>query len=78
MTEGAQARRGRLASQRGVSRGGRKIEPHGKLGFMTSSLGRPVYWSVERRRISRFDEQRGLLTLEEYRALHSAEEWMHA
>jgi C4-dicarboxylate-specific signal transduction histidine kinase len=38
-------------------------------------LGAPVYWSAERQRISRFDEQRGPPTLEEYRALHSDEEW---
>jgi C4-dicarboxylate-specific signal transduction histidine kinase len=38
-------------------------------------LGAPVYWSAERRRISRFDPQRSIPTLEEYRALHCTEEW---
>lgn len=37
--------------------------------------GVPIYWSAERSRISQFDPQNGPPTLEQYRALHSPEEW---
>lgn len=37
--------------------------------------GVPVYWSLERCRISRFDPAKGHPTLEEYRRLHAAEDW---
>jgi len=37
--------------------------------------GVPVYWSLERCRISRFDPARGHPTLEEYRELHTPEDW---
>ena len=39
------------------------------------ATGVPVYWSLERCRISRFDPAKGHPTLEEYRQLHSAEDW---
>jgi len=35
----------------------------------------PIYWSAERRRISKFDPRHGPPTLAQYRALHSPEEW---
>ena len=38
--------------------------------------GVPVYWSLERCRISGFDPAKGHPTLEEYRALHTPEDWM--
>ena len=37
--------------------------------------GVPVYWSLERCRISRFDPAKGHPTLEEYRRLHTPEDW---
>jgi C4-dicarboxylate-specific signal transduction histidine kinase len=37
--------------------------------------GVPVYWSLERCRISKFDPVKGHPTLEEYRALHTQEDW---
>ena len=37
--------------------------------------GVPVYWSLERCRISRFEPARGHPTLEEYRELHTPEDW---
>jgi len=37
--------------------------------------GVPVYWSLERCRISQFDPARGHPTLEEYRRLHTPEDW---
>ena len=37
--------------------------------------GVPVYWSPERCRISKFDPVRGHPTLEEYRTLHTPEDW---
>jgi C4-dicarboxylate-specific signal transduction histidine kinase len=37
--------------------------------------GVPVYWSLERCRISQFDPAKGHPTLEEYRALHTPEDW---
>ena len=39
------------------------------------ATGVPVYWSLERCRISRFDPAKGHPTLEEYRKLHVAEDW---
>ena len=39
------------------------------------ATGVPVYWSLERCRISRFDPVKGHPTLEEYRRLHSPEDW---
>jgi C4-dicarboxylate-specific signal transduction histidine kinase len=39
------------------------------------ATGVPVYWSLERCRISRFDPAKGHPTLEEYRQLHAAEDW---
>lgn len=39
------------------------------------ATGVPVYWSLERCRISQFDPAKGHPTLEEYRKLHSAEDW---
>jgi C4-dicarboxylate-specific signal transduction histidine kinase len=39
------------------------------------ATGVPVYWSLERCRISRFDPARGHPTLEEYRQLHTPEDW---
>ncbi len=39
------------------------------------SSGVPVYWSLERCRISRFDPTKGHPTLEEYRLLHTPEDW---
>ena len=37
--------------------------------------GVPVYWSLERCRISQFDAAKGHPTLEEYRLLHTPEDW---
>ena len=37
--------------------------------------GVPVYWSLERCRISRFEPAKGHPTLEEYRQLHAPEDW---
>jgi PAS domain S-box-containing protein len=37
--------------------------------------GVPVYWSLERCRISKYNPNRGHPTLEEYRALHTPEDW---
>jgi len=37
--------------------------------------GVPVYWSLERCRISKFDPAKGHPTLEEYRQLHAPEDW---
>ena len=37
--------------------------------------GVPVYWSLERCRISQFDPAKGHPTLEEYRGLHTPEDW---
>ena len=37
--------------------------------------GVPVYWSLERCRISKFDPAKGHPTVDEYRRLHSAEDW---
>ncbi len=37
--------------------------------------GVPVYWSLERCRISRFDPAKGHPTLDEYRLLHTPEDW---
>jgi PAS domain S-box-containing protein len=37
--------------------------------------GVPVYWSLERCRISKYNPDRGHPTLEEYRALHTQEDW---
>ena len=37
--------------------------------------GVPVYWSLERCRISLFDPAKGHPTLEEYRVLHTPEDW---
>jgi C4-dicarboxylate-specific signal transduction histidine kinase len=37
--------------------------------------GVPVYWSLERCRISQFDPAKGHPTLEEYRRLHAPEDW---
>jgi C4-dicarboxylate-specific signal transduction histidine kinase len=37
--------------------------------------GVPVYWSLERCRISKFDPDKGHPTLEEYRRLHAPEDW---
>lgn len=37
--------------------------------------GVPVYWSLERCRISRFDPAKGHPTVEEYRQLHTPEDW---
>jgi C4-dicarboxylate-specific signal transduction histidine kinase len=37
--------------------------------------GVPVYWSLERCRISRFEPAKGHPTLEEYRRLHTPEDW---
>ena len=37
--------------------------------------GIPVYWSLERCRISKFDPDKGHPTLEEYRQLHAPEDW---
>jgi C4-dicarboxylate-specific signal transduction histidine kinase len=37
--------------------------------------GVPVYWSLERCRISQFDPAKGHPTLEEYRVLHQPEDW---
>lgn len=39
------------------------------------ATGVPVYWSLERCRISKFDPAKGHPTLEEYRQLHGAEDW---
>jgi C4-dicarboxylate-specific signal transduction histidine kinase len=39
------------------------------------ATGVPVYWSLERCRISRFDPAKGHPTLEEYRQLHAPEDW---
>jgi len=39
------------------------------------ATGVPVYWSLERCRISKFDPAKGHPTLEEYRQLHPAEDW---
>jgi len=39
------------------------------------ATGVPVYWSLERCRISKFDPAKGHPTLEEYRQLHAAEDW---
>lgn len=39
------------------------------------ATGVPVYWSLERCRISNFDPAKGHPTLEEYRQLHAAEDW---
>src|SRR5258706_13058987 len=39
------------------------------------ATGVPVYWSLERCRISRFDPAKGHPTLEDYRQLHAAEDW---
>lgn len=39
------------------------------------ATGIPVYWSLERCRISKFDPAKGHPTLEEYRQLHAAEDW---
>jgi len=35
----------------------------------------PVYWSLERCRISKFDPAKGHPTVDEYQALHAAEDW---
>src|ERR1700759_4597075 len=37
--------------------------------------GVPVYWSLERCRISKFDPAKGHPTLEEYRQLHTPGDW---
>lgn len=37
--------------------------------------GVPVYWSLERCRISKFDPAKGHPTLEEYRQLHAPDDW---
>jgi PAS domain S-box-containing protein len=37
--------------------------------------GVPVYWSPERCHISKFNQDKGHPTLEEYRALHAPEDW---
>jgi C4-dicarboxylate-specific signal transduction histidine kinase len=39
------------------------------------ATGVPVYWSLERCRISRFNPAKGHPTLEEYRLLHTTEDW---
>ncbi|HWY31255.1 MAG TPA: ATP-binding protein [Candidatus Acidoferrum sp.] len=39
------------------------------------ATGVPVYWSLERCRVSKFDPAKGHPTLEEYRQLHAAEDW---
>src|ERR1700743_2314258 len=39
------------------------------------ATGVPVYWSLERCQISKFDPAKGHPTLEEYRQLHAAEDW---
>jgi C4-dicarboxylate-specific signal transduction histidine kinase len=39
------------------------------------ATGVPVYWSLERCRISKFDPAKGHPTVEEYRQLHAAEDW---
>jgi len=39
------------------------------------ATGVPVYWSLERCRISKFDPAKGHPTLEEYRQFHAAEDW---
>ncbi len=39
------------------------------------STGVPVYWSLERCRISGFDPAKGHPLLEDYRALHTREDW---
>jgi C4-dicarboxylate-specific signal transduction histidine kinase len=39
------------------------------------ATGVPVYWSLERCRISKFDPVKGHPTLEEYRQLHAPEDW---
>ncbi len=39
------------------------------------ATGVPVYWSLERCRISKFDPAKGHPTVDEYRQLHAAEDW---
>jgi C4-dicarboxylate-specific signal transduction histidine kinase len=39
------------------------------------ATGVPVYWSLERCRISNFDPVKGHPTVEEYRKLHAVEDW---
>src|ERR1700761_8933493 len=39
------------------------------------ATGVPVYWSLERCRISRFDPTKGHPTVDEYRRSHSPEDW---
>jgi C4-dicarboxylate-specific signal transduction histidine kinase len=39
------------------------------------ATGVPVYWSLERCRISKFDPAKGHPTLEEYRQLHTSDDW---
>jgi len=51
-----------------------RLSHTGSWAYDTAS-GVPVYWSLERCRISKFDRDKGHPTLEEYRALHAPEDW---
>jgi hypothetical protein len=51
-----------------------RLSHTGSWAYETAT-GVPVYWSLERRRISKFDPAKGHPTLEEYRQLHAAEDW---
>jgi C4-dicarboxylate-specific signal transduction histidine kinase len=51
-----------------------RLSHTGSWAYETAT-GVPVYWSLERCRISRFDPVKGHPTLDEYRRLHAPEDW---